>query len=193
MSFFTGTQAELLYAMAVPVTKNTFTTQALIGPAAASAPVPKIPAGFFQDNPNPLGRSLYLQAFGSIGTTATPTFAPSLGLDTTPGTIANAIAIYSATTQTSSVVAQWNMQAWITCQAFGETGGMTLQVNGTWGQSTVATGGAANAGALGAQFASTITGLVPTTAYFLELFAAWSASSASNTTTIQQMTLWGLN
>lgn len=193
MSFFTGTQAELLYAMAVPVTKNTFTTQALLGPAAASAPVPKIPGGFFQDNPNPLGRSLYLQAFGLIGTTGTPTFAPVLGLDPTPGTAANSIAIYSATAQTATVVAQWNMQAWITCQAFGDTGGMTLQVNGTWGQSAVATGGAANAGALSSQFAATITGLIPTTTYFLELFGAWSASSVSNTTTIQSMFLFGLN
>jgi hypothetical protein len=193
VSFVTGTQAELLYSMSVPVTKNTYTTQAVIGPLAASAPVPKIPGGWFMENPNPLGRCLYLQAFGTIANTAAATFSPAIALDTTAGTALNPITIYSTTAPTASVVAQWNMQAWITCQAFGETAGMTLQVNGTWGQASVATGGAANAGALGANFAGSLTGLTPATTYFVELFGTWSASSASNTTTVQQMTFWGLN
>lgn len=195
MSFLSGTQAELLYSMAVPVTKNTFTTAATIGPLAASAPVPKIPGGYFSENPNPLGRCLYMQAFGTIANTAAATFSPSLALNTTPGTIGTpaAITIYSTTAPTAAVVAQWNMQAWLTCTAFGETAGMTLQVNGTWGEASVATGGAANAGALGSNFAGTYTALTPATTYFLELFGAWSASNAANTTTIQQMTFWGLN
>jgi hypothetical protein len=193
MSGTTGLQTELLYSLATPVTKNTYTTQALIGPVAASAPVPHIAGGFFSDEPNPLGRSLYLQAFGLIGTTTgPPTFWPELGLDTTPGTLANGIPIYASISQTASVIAQWNMQAWITCQAFGETA-MTLQVNGTWSQATVATGGAANAGALSSQFGATITALVPSTTYYIELFGTWGTSNVLNTTTIQQMTLWGLN
>jgi hypothetical protein len=198
MSGITGTQAELLYSMPAPVTKNTYTTQALIGPVATTAPVPHIPGGYFSDNPNPLGRVLYLQAFGLIGTTTgPPTFWPELGLDTVPGTLANGIPIYASISQTVSVIAQWNMQAWITCTAYGDspatTGGLTLQVNGTWAQTTVATGGAANAGGLSAQFAATITGLFPTTTYYVELFGTWGTSNVLNTTTIQQMTFWGLN
>lgn len=193
MSFLSGTQAELLYSMAVPVTKNTFTTQALIGPVGATAAVPKIPAGYFSENPNPLGRSLYLQAFGSIGTTGTPTFAVALGLDTVLGTIVNSTAVYATTTQTATVIGQWNMQAWYTCTAFSEATGMTLQLNGTWSQTTVASGGVANAGALSGQFGAAITGLTPSVTYYPELFGTWGTSNVLNTTTIQQMTFWGLN
>jgi hypothetical protein len=197
MSGITGLQTELLYSLAVPVTKNTYTTQALIGPVATTATVPHIAAGYFSDSPNPLGRSLYLQAFGTIGNVSAATFAPEMGLDTTPGTLANGIPIYSTTATTSGVTAPFNVQAWITCQAYGDspatTGGMTLQVNGTWSQAAAVSGGAASAGSLSSQFASTITGLFPNVTYFLEFFGTWGTSSVSNTTTIQQMTLWGLN
>lgn len=193
MSFLSGTQVELLYSLAVPVTKNTFTTQALIGPVASTMAVPKIPGGYFSENPNPLGRGLYLQAFGSIGTTGTPTFAVALGLDTVLGTIANSTTVYTTTTQTGTITAQWNMQAWYTCTAFSETAGMTLQVNGTWSQTTVATGGVANAGSLSGQFGGSLTGLTPATTYYPELFGTWGTSNVANTTTIQQMTFWGLN
>lgn len=195
MSGYTMTQTELLYSQPVPVTKNNFTTQALISAVAATAPVAKIPAGYFQENPNPIGRSLYMQAFGSIGvTTGSPTFSPVVGLDTIPGTLANATTIYSATTPSASaVIAQFQFQLWLTCTAFGESAGMTLQLNGQWSQSTVATGGAGNASGISSQCAASITGLTPANAYYVELFGTWGTASASNGTVIQQMFLFGLN
>lgn len=195
MSGYTMTQAELLYTLPASVAKNNFTTQALIGPVAATAPVPRIPAGYFMENPNPIGRSLYLQVFGTIGvTTGSPTFAPVVGLDTTPGTLANSTAIYAATTPSASaVVAQFQFQLWLTCTAFGESAGMTLQLNGQWSQSTVASGGVGNAAGISSQCAATITGLTPATNYYIELFGTWGAASASNGTVIQQMFLFGLN
>jgi hypothetical protein len=193
VSFISGTTAELLYSLAVPVTKNTYTTQACMSALAASAPVAKIPGGFFSENPNPLGRCLYVKALGTIANTAAATFAPALALDTTAGTALSPVAIYSATAPTAAVTAQWSMEAWITCQAFGETAGMTLQVNGSWDQSILATGGAPSTAPFRAQFAATLTGLTPATTYWVELFGTWSASSASNTTTLQQMFMLGLN
>lgn len=193
MSFYTGTQAELLYTLAAAVTKNTYTTEAPIGPLAASAPVPAIPAGFFTSVPNGVGRSLWLHAEGVIANTAAATFALALGLDTTAGTKANAIQVMAATAPVAAVTAPWHLDAWITCQALGATGGMTLQVNGRFTSEAVASGGAASASSLGVGFRSTLTGLVPSSQYFLELFGTWSASSASNTTTIDQMILAGLN
>jgi hypothetical protein len=193
MSGITGTQAELLYCLPAQVTKNTYTTQAVLSALAASAPVAKIPGGFFQENPNPLGRSLYLKAMGTIANTSAATFAPALALDSTAGTALSPISIYSATAPTASVTAQWEMEAWITCQAFGETAGMTLAVNGSWDQSILATGGAPSTAPFRAQFAASLTGLTPATTYYVELFGTWSASAAGNTTTLQQMFLWGLN
>ena len=197
MSGITGTQAELLYALPAPVTKNTYTTQAVMSALAASAPVAKIPGGFFQENPNPIGRALYLKAMGTIATTSAYTFSPAIALDTTAGTALNPITIYTTIAPTASVTSLWDLEAWITCTAFGETAGMTLQVNGKWTQTTTATGGAltssASAGWAPAMFDSSLTGLTPATTYYVELFGTWSNSSSSATTTLQQMFLWGLN
>lgn len=193
MSFLTGTQCEVLYSLPSAVTKNTYTTQACMSALAASAPVAKVPGGFFGSVPNPLGRSLYLKAMGTIATTSAATFSPALGLDTTAGTGANLTTIYSTVAPTAAVTAQWDLEAWITCQAAGETGGLTLQVNGKWVQSSVASGGALNATGWSAQFAGTLSGLLASTTYYVELFGTWSASAAGNTTTLQQMLLLGLN
>jgi hypothetical protein len=193
VSGITGTQAELLYSLPAAVTKNTYTTIAPISALAATAPVAKIPGGYFSENPNPLGRCLYLKALGTIANTAAATFFPSLALDTTAGTALAPIAIYTAVAPTAAVTANWEMEAWITCQAFGETAGMTLQVNGKWAQTAVATGGVATTGLLNAQFSATLTALTPATTYWVELFGTWNASSASNTTTLQGMFLFGLN
>ena len=195
MSFITGTQAELLYSMPAPVTKNTYTSQAVISALAASAPVARIPGGYFSENPNPLGRCLYLQAFGSMGNASAATFNPAVALDTTAGTVsANVVAFYSpALATTSGITVQWQCQVWITCTAFGESAGMTLQVNGQWGQTTVASAGAGNAAGISGQCAASFTGLTPATPYFVELCGTWGTSAAANTTTVQQMFLFGLN
>lgn len=193
MSFLTGTQVENLYSLPAAVTKNTYTTQACISALAASAAVARIPGGYFSENPNPLGRCLYLKGLGSIANTSAATFSPAIALDSTAGTALNPITIYAATAPTASVTAQWDVEAWITCTAFGETAGMTLQVNGKWTQASVATGGVLNATGLGASFAGTLTSLTPATTYFVELFGTWNASAAGNTTTLQQLFLFGLN
>lgn len=193
MSFYTGTSCETLYTLTAAVTKNTYTTQACIGPLTATAPIPTIPAGFFGSVPNGIGRSLYLKVFGTIATTSAATFSPAIALDSTANTALNPITIYSTVAPTASVTAQWDVEAWITCSALGQSAGMTLQVNGKWTQASVASGGALNATGWGASFAGSLTGLNPSIPYFVELFGTWSASAAGNTTTIQQMFLLGLD
>ena len=122
-----------------------------------------------------------------------PTAKESLMSTPTPGTVANVTAFYSPLLATTSgVTVQWQAQVWFTCTAFAETA-MTLQMNGAWSQTTVASAGAGNAGSISGQCAASITGLTAATTYYVELCATWGASSASNTTTIQQMFLWGLN
>jgi hypothetical protein len=58
---------------------------------------------------------------------------------------------------------------------------------------SVAAGGAPTTSAQSVGFQGSITGMDPRVQFYLELFGTWSASSASNTTTLQQMFLWGLN
>lgn len=190
------TNPELLYTLPAAVTKNTYTTQAIMSAPAATANICKIPGGYFSgSDPNPVGRSLYLKAFGSIATTSAATFSPAIALDTTAGTILGTWnnTIYSTVAPTAAVTAQWEMEAWFTCQQAGDLAGLTLQMNGKWTQSSVASGGALNATGWSAQFAANLTGLTPLTTYFIELLGTWSASAAGNTTTLQQMFLWGLN
>jgi len=193
VSGITGTQAELLYVLAAPVTKASVASQAVIGPLAASANVPVISGGMLsQQNPNPVGRAFYLQAFGSLANAATgATFIPALGIDPTVGTPANQIAFCTAYTPAASTTLQWEMESWITCQLAGLSGGMTLQVNGSFSILPGAVGGALSTAMPATKFASNITGLLASATYYTELLATWSATGA--TTTVQQIFMWGLN
>lgn len=196
LSGITGTQVELLYSLPAPVTKNTYTTVAVISALGASAPVAAVRGGFFTANPNPAGRSLFFEAFGNISTPTPATFIPGIGINLVPGTVVaspNNIPFCTAVTPTVTIVAQWHCAGYITAQVAGETGGMTWQVNGSWAMSTVVGGGAPNASGFGAQFAGSVTGLLASTTYYVELLGTWNASLAANTTTVQQFFLWGLN
>jgi hypothetical protein len=193
MSFTTGTQVELLYSLVVPVVKNTYTTQAVISQLPAVGPLAKIPGGFFAENPNAVGRCLYMQAFGTLGNTAAATFAPGIAVDVTPGTIVSPVSFYSpALATTSGITVQWQAQAWLTCTAWTETT-MSLELSGAWSQTTVASGGAGNAGSISGQCAALLTGLNPAVPQYVELLGTWGTSNVLNTTTIQQMFLLGLN
>jgi hypothetical protein len=193
MSFYTGTQAELLYSLQAPVTKNTFTTEAAISGVAGTNPICAIPAGYFAgDVPNPIGRVLLLRAMGTIGNTAAATFAAALGLDVTPGTKVNAVPVMAATAPVAAVTAPWLLEVQYTCTAFA-TSTMSLQVNGTWRQEALASGGVGSAAALCTGFQALLTGIDPRVALYPELFGTWSASNAANTTTVQQLILLGLD
>ena len=192
MSFFTGTQAELLYALPASVTKNTFTTEAAISAVAGTTAVCTLPPGYFNDVPNAVGRVLYLRAEGIIANTANATFALNLGFDTTVGAKANSVTVNAAYTPTASVTAPWHLEAWYTCTAFA-TSTFSLQVNGFVVYEQVAAGGAPSTTSQRAGFQASITGMDPRVQFYVELFGTWSASSASNTTTLHQMLLWGCN
>ncbi len=192
MSFYSGTQAELLYTLPATLTKNTYTTEAAFTGVAGTNTVCSIPAGYFlNDNPNPIGRMLHYKAMGTVGNTAAATFVINLGLDTTAGTKANATAVMTATAPPVAAGAPWFLDAFFTCTAYASTT-FTLQLTGNFRMES-SNAGAAGSGPLCTGFSASITGLVPTTQYFIELFGTWSASSASNTTTVQQVMLWGLN
>src|SRR6266487_1204376 len=104
MSFFTGTQAELLYVMPAAVTKNTYTTIAAITGVAGTNTVCSIPGGFLtNENPNPVGRTLLLEIFGTIATTSAATFAANLNINPTVATSTGNIAVAGALAPTAAV------------------------------------------------------------------------------------------
>lgn len=195
MSFYTGTQTELLYTLPAAVTKNTYTTQAIMSALAASAPVATIPANYFINPPaSGPGKALFLKALGTIANTASATFALGLGIDPTPGTIANAQALSTTIAPPGgTTTCEFHIEAWITARVVGQTGGMTLQIDGSFVMDATGTGGTPSASSLRSGFGVSVTGLQGQLAYSLELLGTWSASSASNTTTLNQMFLFGLN
>jgi hypothetical protein len=193
MSGYTGTQSELLYTLGAAVTKNTYTTEAAFSGVAGTNTVCELPAGYFAlTNPNSVGRSLMLDAHGTIANTAAATFAVNLGFDTASGTKANSVTVYAATAPTPATTTIWQCHVTYTCTAF-TTSQFSLQVNGYWTQGATASGAALGTAGLRTDFQASITGMDPRVAFYLELFGTWSASSGSNTTTLQQMLLYGLN
>jgi hypothetical protein len=79
MSFYTGTQTELLYTLAAAVTKNTYTAQAILSAPTATAPVATIPAGYFMNPPaSGPGKAVYLKALGNIANTGGGHVLPSV-------------------------------------------------------------------------------------------------------------------
>lgn len=192
MSFYTGTQSELLYALPAAVTKNTYTTEAPISvPTSSTLPHCIVPANFFSAVPNGIGRVLFLKASGIIANTGAATFQGRVGWDTTQGTIANAVTYWPTLAPTASTTCVWDLEIWYTCQQVGSAG-VTLQLNGNYRTSVVASGTLSTAGQLVA-FQTSLTGINAEVASYIELFGTWNASSASNTTTIHQMQLVGWN
>jgi hypothetical protein len=193
MSFLTGTVTELLYSLASPVTKNNYTSQAAYTGVVGTNMVASIPAGWaLNGNPGPLGRTLHLKVFGTIANTAAATFANAINVNPTPGTTTNAIVINTAYTPTASVTAGWFLDAFLMVSAFA-TSTMTLQCDGTVTYMTIASGGAVSTAPSQQVFTGAFTGLDPRVTQYVELFGTWSAASASNTTTVKQMLLFGLN
>src|SRR5215472_2041338 len=194
MSFVTGTQAELLYTLTSSITKNTYTTQAAFTGVLGTNTVCNIPAGWLNSgtNPNPVCRALQLEVWGTTATTSAATLAVALGLDPTAGTINQSITVAGALAPTAAITAPFYLTAKYTCTAYA-TSTATYQVNGTWRVESVASGGVPTTTAQAVGFAGTHTGIDPRVINYVELFGTWSASAAGNTTTVQQMFLWGLN
>jgi hypothetical protein len=194
VSGITGTQAELLYTLTSSITKNTYTTQAAFTGVLGTNTVCEIPGNWLMPgtNPNPLGRSLYLEVWGTTATTSAATLAVALGLDPTAGTINQSITVAGALAPTAAITCPWHLEAYYTCTAFA-TSTATYQVNGKWEVESVASGGVPTTAGQRVGFTGTHTGVDPRVANYVELFGTWSASAAGNTTTVQQMLLWGLN
>lgn len=193
MSFTTGTLAELIYTLNAPVTKNTYTTIAAFSGVAGTNTICSIPAGWaMNESPNPVGRSLLLEAMGTAATTSAATIAVALNVNPTVATSTGNVAVAGALAPTAAVTCPWHLRAYMTITAFA-TSTMTLQINGQWRIESVASGGVPTTTAASSGFSGTITGIDPRVTQYVELFGTWSASAAGNTTTLQQMFLWGLN
>jgi hypothetical protein len=199
MSFLTGTNAELIYtSTAVGATLATFTTEANMNTVATMGQVAQLPPNFWLSTGNQVGRGIRIVARGILSSTGSPTFTftiRGLGTTTTPNISTAPILLGSAAVTAGATVTNqfWELQGDVIVTALG-TGTATATIQGlgyVMGPAFASPfiqpvyGGAASPG--------TTANLTPTVTNFINVNAACGTSSASNSITLQQLLVFGLN
>lgn len=192
MSFYTGTQAELLYSNANASTNlATFTTEDNL---QKTYPPVIIPAGFFL-NQSATGKSIKVKASGQIGTTSAPTFTWSVRLLTSTTWSAGGILLGASaalTAGTTQTLAPWFMDLDIVLRTLSIGGGSTVVTTGEIrGPLALAT---PFAGTIPANNTSPAVATVDNSAtYYLFLSAACGTSNAANLINLQSLKVYGEN
>lgn len=196
MSFLTGTQTELLYAMpasaaAVTAAANTVMT----APNTTTFPAYQLPAGFFGPNGG-IGRTLLIRAGGWFTTSSTAmTQTISCSLDAAAGTQSGQVlGKTGAFTPTASVTnGAWQLDLWVTCTAIGVGTSATLNTVGNlmWGTANNAATAAPQSFMIGAP--QTAVTFNSTSAYYVEAFANWSLTTGAPTITCTNFLIFGCN
>lgn len=195
MSFLTGTNVELIYVSTSPGTaKNTFTTEVQINDTAGMGVQAHLPADFWLPNKNQAGRGIRIMARGILSTTGTPTFTFTVRGGAAGNTSAGILLGSAALTTGSGVTNQaWEFEGDIILESIGAAGN-----NSTFrGTGQIQSGGLAspfNAPVWGgAASPGTVATIDTSIVNFINFNVACSASSASNTITLQQLLIYGLN
>lgn len=194
MSNYTGTVMELLYAStAVGTAKASFTSEAQINDTAGMGVQARIPADFWLPNNAQLGRGLLIKARGILSSTGTPTFTPTIRLGTAGSTSGPIILGGAALTTVSGAAnAPFEIEGEIVLTAKGADGAnSTLRGIGRILSPGLATSYAALWG--GAASPGVVATVDTSINNYINVNVACSASSASNTITLQQLLVYGLN
>lgn len=195
MSFLTGTNTELIYAStAAGTAKNTFTSEVQINDTAGMGAQAHLPADFWLPNNTQPGRGIRIVARGILSSTATPTYTFTIRFGAAANT-SSAIVLGSAALTTGSGVSN---------QMFELEGDVILTTLGAAGtNSTVRGTGMIQCGGLASPFTypvwggaaspGTVATVDTSITNYINFNVTCSASSASNTITLQQLLIFGLN
>jgi hypothetical protein len=201
VSFLTGTQCELLYAMPASATAVTAAAQTLLSAGSTTNPAYQLPAYYFP-NTYGAGRSLLLKGGGwfTVGSTAV-TDIFQVGMDTTQGTLLNIVAKTGAFTTVASITnGAWDFEVLMTCTGVGTAGTINSVGHMHWGpannavtvtQSTYSATLSGQPMMIGAP--QTAVTLDNSKAYWIELFNTWSVTTGSPTITLTNFFIFGLN
>lgn len=195
-SFLSGTNVELLYVSQGPGTaKNTFTAEAQINDTTGMGVQAMLPKGFFLPSKGENGKALRIVGRGILSSTVTPTYTFTVR-GGTQGSTAAAILLGSAALTTGSGVSNqmYELEGDVVLESIGGAAGGTSTIRGT---------GLIACGGLASPFNYPVWGggASPGTATtfdigidnYINFNVACSASSASNTITLQQLLVFGLN
>lgn len=199
MSFLTGTNTELLYASpAAGTAKASFTTEVAINDTTGMGVQFNLPPNFWLPNKNGAnGRGIRIVATGIVSSTATPSYTWTVR-GGAAGATTGAILLGSAALATASGVTNvpWRFEGDVIMESIGAAGAnSTVRGTGTLmtdGYSAATTtrmymlyGNAGTPGTV-ATFDTSITN-------YINFNITCTASSASNTITLQQLLVYGLN
>jgi hypothetical protein len=190
VSGYTLTQPELYYSYSAAGTAlSTFTTEASL---MGGYPVPQIPATFFSKLGN-LSSALKVKAYGSVSSTATPTFTLSIRLLSSATTwSAGGLLLGSSNAMTAGstvTTAWWQLDtdailrsiaagaATSSISAMGAIGGLAFPAGGT-------------IPATGTSSVNSTLDTTGATSYYLWLSAACGTSSASNSISLQGLKIY---
>lgn len=194
-SFLSGTNVELIYAsIATGTAKGTFTSEVQINDTAGMGAQAHLPSDFWLPNPTSVGRGIRIVARGILSSTGTPTYTFTVRFGAA-GNTTSAIVLGSAALTTGSGVSNqmFELEGDIILTALGAAG-----TNSTVrGIGMVACGGLASPFQYpvwgGAASPGTVATVDTTIVNYINFNVACSASSASNTITLQQLLIFGLN
>jgi hypothetical protein len=191
LSWTTGTQTEALGV-------NSANASAYANLSVATQCSPATGAGYTPANfwlPSyGISKSILVKAFGVIGTTSTPSLTVGVSANTTQGTY-NSSGILATTGSVAQVASGSNMpfelEVLISCVTTGSSG--TFLADGMFKAYDTTTAIHAFRCSSSAANPNTAATLSTQSAYYIELFATWSAASASNTLTVYSYAVLGLN
>lgn len=200
MSDINPTASELIYASNGAATaKDTFTTEVTVNNTGGMAVQALLPSTFWQPNgvQSAVGRTVRIVARGIVSSTGTPSYTFTVR-GGTAGSVTGPILLGSAALATASGVSgvPWTFEGDVTLETIGAPGSnSTIRGVGTLitdGYSATTTtrvyvlyGGAATPG--------TVTTFDTTLSHYINFNITCTASSASNTITLQQLLVYGLN
>lgn len=194
MSFITGTNTELIYASTTAATaKASFTSEVQINDTAGMDVQAHLPPDFWLPSQRSEGQGIRVVARGILSSTGTPTYTFTVRLGSAGSTSA-AIALGSAALTTGSGVSNqiFQLEGDFVVTNIGATGANSSGqgVGLIWGSGFATTinpvyGGGATPG--------TVATLDTSITNYVNFNVACSASSASNTITLQQLLVFGLN
>lgn len=191
MSWTTGTQAETLgSSIAVGSAYASSATATSVTPATGAG---YTPANFYL-LPYGVGKRLWIKAYGVLSTTSTPNLTFGISANSTQGTYnsSNIMATTGAVAQASGVTnVPWDLECMVTCATTGASGTflamgeVRIYTASTTIQSIRLSSSSANP--------NTAATLSTENAYYWEMFATWGTSSASNSLTVYDYSVYGVN
>lgn len=195
MSFLTGTNTEAIYASTTAGTaKASFTSEVQINDTTGMGVQAHLPPDFWLPSPTAVGKGIRIVARGIFSTTSTPTYTFTIRSGAAGSTTA-AILLGSAALTTGSGVSNqpFELQGDVVLVSQGASGANST-VRGTGmiispGLATTIAG----VGAGASLTTPTATTLDCSITNYINFNVTCSASSASNTITLQQLLIFGLN